>query len=283
MSVDHDHAFFKNRAARMDSMHKRNKTIEKPLTESEMHVKYIRRVIGETLMPVLKTWAAGFSNEAMVIEGLLEQQMMVERPVQAMAFWGASRKPSPDSADAAYMDRLGRLQSAVSDVYPFGLQIEILLADVHAGFNGKGKAGINYLNQIGVDLKNRGMNPQWLSDAYAAAGIQLPEVNGIVMYESPAWDVLVQADRKWGSDNNPLVKAAAAHNERGLAPRIAAYHYLEMRLLERDRLFPIVYPDAIHIAYSSGELGKLILSPKQSVLYTGARIPAPWFTQGGVV
>lgn len=220
---------------------------------------------------IVKAWH-NIGNRA---ETILAQTIGANRPIQFIGFWGAGDKLTPDLFDDEFLRELQILQTSSAEIYTPGMEIILLLADIHAGFNGYQSAE-KYLEEIGSKAKQTGITTMRLSRLYDEFGLIPPASDQPIDASSDTYQVWI--DPKYDRQRKQLVESAARHHQNGFSPEDAAYWYFVMRTQEKESLAR-VFSQALMFANTSPDLGGWLLPNKlMPILYL--RTLPPWFQNG---
>jgi hypothetical protein len=219
-----------------------------------------------------RTIVKSLQNTGSMAERILAQAASSGRPVQAVGFWGVGDKREMDMYDTEFLRQLQTLSQAVEGVHAPGLEPVILLADVHARFNGYGHAD-EYLSQISAQARDMGIASRPLSELYGQWGLPDPAAFYETDLDSPAFGEWNGA--KYARQREQLIESAGRHSRAGVGPEQSAFAYFRMRHQEKE---PLAYgfPDAFLFANTSPDLGGWLL-PKQSMPVMYMQAKPPWF------
>jgi hypothetical protein len=216
----------------------------------------------------------GFHNSGNLFEQKFTQLILDENPLQFVGFWGEGRKASPDSKDTDLIGLYMEMQEQIRSVYENGVEIHLIMADLHGQFNGYQDNG--YSQEIWQMAEDAGLSPVALSELYYQFGLVLPNPTDDIIESSLAhqqiWNI-----PKYHRQVNQWIESAGRHNHNGLDPENAAFNYLVMRLNEKDMLRKS-FPDAVVLVNGSKSLSKLILPEDMPHMYLN--LGPAWFEQG---
>lgn len=208
-------------------------------------------------------------------ETIIAQSVAVGRSIQLFGFWGAGDKSEPDINDESFLVQLQIMNEKTSKTYKPGIEIMLLLADSHAGFNGYNQAA-DYLDQIGFRARQHGITVRMLSELYREWQLHIPNAHDPIDNSSDwyhGW-----TDPKFRRQRNQLVESAGRHRRNGANPEQAAYWYFVMRSQEKPYLAES-FPNALIFANTSADLGGWLL-PKTQMPILYMRAKPPWFQNG---
>lgn len=223
---------------------------------------------------VVQPFARAIHNSGNLFEGRVTQRVLAGEPIQFNAFWGVGGKQIPDSHDEKLLGVLRNIGDTVNTHYEAGSRIQLMLADEHGTYNGFKPSRIyEYLVRIQDRARELDIESVWLSDLYREWGLKLPNptepVDPLSEFYADFWD---RSD--YQRQRQQLVESASRHNQAGVDPNLAAYHYARMRRMEAPYL-AATFPDRILLANTSKDLGKPLLPNEMPHIYMKAA-PA-WF------
>ncbi|WP_371362031.1 2-succinylbenzoate--CoA ligase [Sporomusa rhizae] len=204
----------------------------------------------------LNTWKfkRDHPEEPEQIVQAFQKKILMSRPLEFVAYWGAGRKDSISDADKKAMQRLREFLDA-SDTYA-GPQatLKLILTDVHAILNGKPKDRVNsYLGEIENLCHSFGFLSIRSSELWRKAGLDMTDVSRKAesmrlldlfdMYDVSA-DVI---DR--------LIASAQKHVEQGGADE-GLKRYLLACHVERG-MFAEEFNEAVFLTYNDSQMNFL--------------------------
>lgn len=236
-----------------------------------------------------------------IVMNTLREHIKNGDPIRLAGFWGIGEKNKPDDIDTNFMKSLERLKDDIQQQYQPGMQIIIILADMHGVFNGEvlhrnnreiiqanivaryrrvfHNAHAPYLAYVEKALHERRIETVWLSDLYKSYGLEIPNIHHPIDESSGLYSIFAETEQR---RNESYIKSAQEHNRRGVSPQQAAFHYIRERVQEKSMLTQI-FPQ--HILFVNGGRNLAIrLVPEETmpILYLNAG--PVWFQkaeQGG--
>ena len=218
----------------------------------------------------------------------LEQYMDRDLPIQISFFWGIGDKKEPDGCDNAWLDHMVKIREKVTNVYPHGLNLAMMVATNHGIRNGYIPHQVaEYSNNIAVKARQRDIFP-------FDYGVQIDAW----LQQNPVEEKYISS-LKWTFNHmhnelrQQLIQAAAKHNVFVKIGKItaeeAAREYYVQRNLEGNYLKKIFNPEgepqkilAVHGAKDSS----LLVLPKNilqvylaPMAYLNESVLVPWFHQ----
>ncbi len=230
------------------------------------------RKLASAIYPaVLKPFARSFFNRGNLIERRIQANILAERPVQFVGFWGIGGKSQLDKHDQVLLSEYEELREAIRKPYNPAAEITLILADAHGRFNGYQRFE-GYLGEVAEEANRRGIASVSLDKLYREWQIQLPDSYQLVDLNSKLWKEFDGSRQK-----AQLVESAAKHSQAGIPPEQAAYYYWVMRRQEREPLAKS-FPNAILFVNGSEDLGRATLPLDMPHLYS--RVGPVWFNHG---
>lgn len=218
-------------------------------------------------------------NEYMV--KALTHHIASDTPIPIAGFWGVGERENLNEHDNRFLDSLSMLKKKISEVYSYGAEIKVILADLHGVFNGHidrkaiqvfPQPDIPYLNRIQEELHKKDIKTIWLSELYKQCGMQLPDIHEPIDEDSEAYAILKDPQRQEG------YLYSSRHSRRGVPAIQAAYHYIRERLAEKPMLEK-VFKDSLFFVNGGRNLASRLM-PEDSLPIHYLHEGPVWFMTG---
>jgi len=180
--------------------------------------------------PLVRDIGTEMGNKDQAFEKVLAHHFLNQSQIPFVGFWGEGGKDGIDKEDQKYLEELLRIRKVIARYYEHGASINIILADKHGVFNGfyKDPKSSPYLIKIRAMLEENNIPSLSLNDLYQKHGLELPNISDPVNPLTPAFNVYEK--------HKDVYKRHAGHHQIDKDSHKVAYHYVRMRLNERQML-----------------------------------------------
>jgi asparagine synthase (glutamine-hydrolysing) len=203
---------------------------------------------------------------------LIDKGLQEKTPLKLFGFWGAGSKDNIDEHDTKTIEHLQKYIAGLSKVYPHGIEVNFILADMHGQNNGYEKDVINYyLKEISEKLDSVSFKYIYLSDLWRKWNMDLKQVDESLKNKKRDWweSISIAGELEQKSENNFT----------GSDKKFGAQKYFVLRELEKTCLEK-EYPDGIFFVYGDSMAQQIYPTMPTLYLFTEKKFfsPCPWFS-----
>ena len=241
--------------------------------EKEAFRKEARKIQLGIFPGVLEEFASGFHTAENKLPELIYTKILESVPLEFVGFWGVGGKINMDQTDLELIHFYEIMRSRIVELYKKGINLRILLADVHGRFNGYEPQP--YLDLVQAHLAQVGIQSQSLGGLYESWGLELPGADESIDSNSPIFKDFFSPNAKYKHAAKIMISNARKHNLSRSDPEVAAFQYVQMRLQETSVL-ERTYPNSVLLVHSSKDLAMPVLPRNMPHMYLKVR--PVWFT-----
>lgn len=208
-----------------------------------------------------------------ILRTRIESCIANKEPIKLVGFWGAGSKQSHDEHDRKTIKHFNEFILKAKGKYSYGIEVNFLLADMHAINNGYQKNVVKkYLQGIDKELHKYRFQTTYLSVLWKKWGLSITLINKILQSKNKKW---------WSSVSiNKLLEQRSAKDFIGDNKVLGAQKYYIMRSLEKSFLEKEFSKD-IFIIYGSSAIQQIYPNLPSLYLYTEKKFYniCPWFSE----
>src|SRR3989338_2607927 len=190
--------------------------------QNETCKKEARRIQLQLYPHILSEFGVFHTANNRLLE-LIYEAILNDRPLEFVGFWGVGGKNRLDQNDLTLIQYYEMMDLKIKESHPKGMNITILLADVHGLFNGYEPHP--YIHLVQEELSDRDIQSFSLQQLYAEWELNLPDINEPINYSSSICDNFFSPRAKCKHAGSIIKENAKKYNKRVLDSELAAYHY----------------------------------------------------------
>jgi len=202
---------------------------------------------------------------------VVDKNLVKKTPIKFFGFWGVGSKNNIDKHDIKTIEHLHRYVKNLQKIYPYGIEVTFILADMHGQNNGYPKQVIDfYLQAISMKLDQVGFKYVRLSSLWAKWGIDIDQIKLILKDKKRGWweSISIYRELEKKSENNFV----------GIDKKLGAQRYYVLRKLEKFYLEK-EYFDSIFFVYGDSINQQIYPTVPTLYLFTEKKYfsSCPWF------
>ena len=143
------------------------------------------------------------------------------RPVPFILYWGKGRRDDVEAPERQCLDYLDKLSDRISEIYPVGAEITLILTDTHAALNGYSEDSISrYFSAVTAESRRYGIATVLLSQIVQDYPSE-PMLDAVAQISTDQFAELVRSAEKWYRGSGSPEQGAMAYYRANMVEKAA--------------------------------------------------------------